>query len=154
MTTVKASTMRNGTKLVLGLLVLAMALAIGLRFYLSSFESEVGGVQQQSVAAARAGIGLSQEGRKLLSQEEQNELNALYEEALRSLQQEEQQRFFALAQKGTTAEGQEISESWSLMQKALETLSQEKRDRLFALVGKAVQLAQEKAASEKKPEVQ
>lgn len=145
--------MRNGTKLVLGLLVLAMVLAVGLRAYLSSFESGRDG-GQQSVAAARVGIDLSQEGRKLLPHEEQNELNAIYEEALRSLQPEERQRFFALAQKGAKAADQEISESWSLMQRALTTLSQERRDRLFALVGKAVQLAQEKAASEKKTEGQ
>jgi len=146
--------MRNGTKLVLGLLVLAMALAIGLRLYLSSFESGVGGGQQQGVAAARVGIDLSQEGRKLLPQEEQKEMNAIYEEALQSLQPEERQRFFALAQKGAKAEDQEINESWRLMQQALETLSQERRDRLFELVGKAVQLAQEKAASEEKSEGQ
>lgn len=154
MTTAQPSTMRNGTKLVLGLLVLAMALAIGLRFYLSSFESGVGDAQQQGVAAARVGIGLSQEGRKLLPQAEQNELNSIYGEALRSLRPEERQRFFALTQKGAKAGDQEIRESWRLMQKALETLPQERRDRLFALVGKAVQLAQQKAASKKKPEAQ
>ena len=89
-----------------------------------------------------------------MPQEEQNELNSIYEEALRSLRPEERQRFFALAQKGAKAEDQEISESWRLLQQALETLPQERRDRLFALVGKAVQLAKEKAASEKKSEGQ
>jgi hypothetical protein len=147
--------MRNGTKLVIGLLALAMALAIGLRFYLSSFENGSNILQQQGIAAARLGIDLSQEGRKLLPQEEQNELNSIYNEALQSLRQEERQRFFALSQKGADAEEQDLNESWMLMQKALVTLPQERRDRLFALIDKAVQLAQQKkAVSEKKPEGQ
>jgi hypothetical protein len=147
--------MRNGTKLVIGLLALAMALAIGLRFYLSSFENGSNILQQQGIAAARIGIDLSQEGRKLLPQEEQNELDSIYNEALQSLRQEERQRFFSLAQKGAGAEEQELNESWMLMQKALVTLPQGRRDRLFALIDKAVQLAQrKKAVSEKKPEGQ
>ena len=143
--------MRTGAKLVIGLLVLAMALAVGLRLYFASFESETE-VTRQSAADARVGIGLSQEGRKLLSEEEQTELNSLYEGALQSLPRDEQQRFFALAQKGASATDQELGDSWRLMQKALETLPQERRDRLFALVGKAVQLAQQKAETEKPPE--
>lgn len=155
MATTKSSTMRTGTKLVLGLLVLAMAAAVGLRVYLSSFESGSDILQQEGLAAARTGIELSQEGRKLLSQEEQKELDSIYNEALRSLRQEEQQRFFSLAQKGPDAEEQELNESWVLMQKALVNLPQEQRDRLFVLIDKAVQLAQQKnAISEKKPEGQ
>lgn len=155
MATTQPSTMRNGTKLVIGLLALAMALAIGLRFYLSSLENGSNILQQQGIAAARVGIDLSQEGRKLLPQEEQKELDSIYNEALQSLRQEERQRFFALAQKGAGAEEQELNESWMLMQKALVTLPQGRRDRLFALIDKAVQLAQQKkAVSEKKPEGQ
>lgn len=135
----------------IGLLALAVLLAVGLRYYLSSMEdSDL--LRQQGAPAARKGMGLSQEGRRLLPKEEQDELDALYAEAMQSLRQEERQRFFALAQKGANAADQEIGESWTLMQKALATLPQEKKDRLFALVAKAVQLAQQqKAADEKKP---
>ncbi len=145
---------RSGTKLVIGLVALALMAAVGLRWYWSSLKSERDFLQQQGVAAARQGIGLSQEGRKLLPQEEQQELDALYGEALRSLRPEERQRFFALASKGAQANEDELKESWALMQKALEALAQEKRDRLFVLVSKSVQLAQEKAAAEKKQEGQ
>jgi len=154
MTTANPATMKNGTKLVIGLLALAMVMAVGLRVYLSSLESEANILQQQGLSAARVGIGLSQEGRKLLLKEEQNEIDSIYNEALQALKQEERQHFFSLAQKGADASDQELSESWTLMQKALEALPQERKDRLFALVGKAVQLAQQKAASEKKPQGQ
>jgi hypothetical protein len=154
MATTKPSTMRNGTKFVIGLLAFAMAVVIGLRFYLASEKDESNVLHQQGLPAARVGLGLSQEGRKLLAQEEQGELDSIYNEALQSLRQEERQRFFSLAQKGTGTTDQELSESWALMQKALAALPQERRDRLLALVGKAVQLAQQKAASEKKPEGQ
>lgn len=129
-------------------------MAAGLRFYLTSLEDDSNVLLQRGMPAARLGIGLSQEGRKLLSQDEQRELDGLYREALQSLKQEEKQRFFSLAEKGAAAADQEISESWALMEKALETLAPERRDRLFALIGKAVQLGQQKAEAEKKPEAQ
>lgn len=129
-----------------------MAMAIGSRLYFSSLENGANVLQQQGIAAARAGMDLSQEGRKLLPQEEQRELDSIYNEALQSLRQDERQRFFALAQKGADAEEQELTESWMLMQKALVTLPQERRDRLFVLIDKAVRLAQrQQATSEKKP---
>jgi hypothetical protein len=139
--------MRNGTKLVIGLLALAMVIAVGLRVYLSSLTESPTILQQQGPLAARVGIGLSQEGRKLLSQQEQTELDSIYTEALQSLSQDERQHFFSLVQKGTGASDQELNESWGLMQKSLETLPQERRDRLFVLIDKAVQLAQQKAAA-------
>lgn len=154
MATEQPATLRNGTKLVVGLLCLAVAMAVGLRVYWASLEEDASVLQQRGLPAARLGIGLSQEGRKLLSQEEQQELDSLYGETLQALRQEERQRFYALSQKGAEATDQEITESWEIMQKALEALPANKRDRLFAIVGKAVQLAQQKAASEKKPEGQ
>jgi hypothetical protein len=142
------STMTNGTKLVIGLVLGALLLAIGMRLYrqpddISNF------MQQQGPAAARQGIGLSQEGVRLLPQEEQRELGALYEAALQNLHDEERQRFFALAKKGQGASDQEIAESSDLIQRALRTLPAEKTERLLALVGKAVQLqiAQQKSSS-------
>ncbi len=152
MSTTNASTTKTGTKLVLGLLALAMIVSVGLRWYHSSVEDETGVLQQQGMPAVRTGMGLSQEGRKLLVQEEQKELEALYGEAFQSIRPEERQRFFALAGKGTGATDLEISESSAIVQKALESLPEQKRTRLFDLVAKSVQLAQQKAASENKPE--
>lgn len=154
MTTAQPATLRNGTKLVIGLLCFAVVITVGLRVYWSALDEESSILQQRGLPAARMGIGLSQEGLKLLSQEEQQELNSLYGETLQALRQEERQRFYSLSQKGTGATDQEISESWEIMQKALEALSANKRERLFAIVGKAVQLAQQKAEAEKKPEGQ
>ncbi|MBI3245826.1 MAG: hypothetical protein HYZ50_04885 [Deltaproteobacteria bacterium] len=151
MSTTDASTPKTGTKLVLGLLALAMIVSVGLRWYHSSVEEETSVLQQQGMPAVRTGIGLSQEGRKLLAQEEQKELETLYSDAFQSIRPEERQRFFALAGKGTGATDLEISESGALVQKAIEMLPEQKRERLFALVAKSVQLAQQKAA-ENKPE--
>src|SRR5262245_18684147 len=105
MATRESSTMKNGTKLVIGLLALAIVLAIGLRLYLSS-DSESNVMHQQGLPAARVSMGLSQEGRQLLSQKEQSELDSLYNTALQSLRQEERQRFFSLAQKGAQVSDQ------------------------------------------------
>ena len=103
MATAQPATLRNGTKLVVGLLCLAVAMAVGLRVYWASLEEEASVLQQRGLPAARLGIGLSQEGRKLLSQEEQQELDSLYGETLQALRQEERQRFYALSQKGAEA---------------------------------------------------
>lgn len=133
------STMTNGTKLVIGLILVALFLVIGMRWYGQQDElSDL--MQRQGPTAARQGIGLSQEGVKLLPQEEQRELGALYDAALQNLHAEEKQRFLTLAKKGQAASDQEIAESSDLIQRALRTLPADKTERLLALVGKAVQL--------------
>jgi hypothetical protein len=140
--------MKSGTKLVIGLVAVAVVLVIASRlFRLPSTDEGLEPMQQQGLPAARQGIGLSQEGIKLLPQEERQELGALYDEALQSLRPEERRRFVSLAQKGTTASDQEIAESSELIQRALRSLPPEKSERLLNLVGKAVQLqlAQQKA---------
>lgn len=142
------STMTNGAKLVIGLILVALFLVIGMRWYGQQDDlSDV--MQQQGPAAARQGIGLSQEGVKLLPLEEQRELGALYDAALQNLHAEEKQRFLTLAKKGQAASDQEIAESSDLIQRALRTLPADKTERLLALVGKAVQLqlAQSKSSS-------
>lgn len=135
----QSATSRNGAKLVIGLVLGALLLAIGARFYRQSDDLS-GLMQQQGPEAARQGIGLSQEGVKLLPPEEQRELGALYEAALQNLHDEEKQRFLALAKKGQAASDLEIAQSSDLIQRALRTLPAEKTERLLALVGKAVQL--------------
>lgn len=108
-------------------------------------------LQQQGIPAARQGIGLSREGVKLLSADEQRELSALYGEVLQGLSPAEKQRFLAIVQKGTAADDREITESGELMQKALRALPAEKSARLWALVEKAVrlQLAQQEAQTKR-----
>jgi hypothetical protein len=148
MTNEQSATLRTGTKLVIGLVLGALLLAIGAQLYYQSDDiSNL--MQQQGPAAARQGIGLSQEGVKLLPPDEQRELGALYEAALQNLREEERQRFLVLAKKGQTASDLEIMESSDLIQRALRTLPPEKTERLVALVGKAVQLqaAQQKSSS-------
>jgi len=143
-----SSTMTNGAKLVIGLILVALLLVIGMQWYRQHDDvSDL--MQQQGPTAARQGIELSQEGVKLLPFEEQRELGALYEAALQNLRAEEKQRFLALAKKGQTASDQEIAESSGLIQRALRTLPADKTERLLALVGKAVQLqlAQSKSSS-------
>jgi hypothetical protein len=143
-----STTVASGTKLVIGLILIALLLAIGLHLYRPS--SNVSNVLQgQGPEAARQGIGLSQEGVKLLPPEEQRELGALYEQALQNLPAEEKQRFYTLAKKGQAVSDQELMESSNLIQQALRTLPTEKTERLLALVGKAVQLqmAQKPASS-------
>ena len=134
------STMTNGTKLVIGLVLVALLLMIGAQLYRQQQDEMSGLMQQQGPAAARQGLELSQEGVKLLPPEEQRELGALYEAALQNLRAEEKQRFLTLAKKGQAASDQEIAESSDLIQRALRTLPADKTERLLALVGKAVQL--------------
>jgi hypothetical protein len=151
MTMESSSTMKSGTKLVIGLLLVAAVLLIISRvFHLPATEEGLDELQQQGVPAARYGIGLSQEGVRLLPAEEQRELGGLYGEALNFLRPEERQRFLSLAQKGAAASDQEIAESGDLIQRALRSLSPEKTERLLSLVGKAVQLqlAQQKKAAQ------
>jgi hypothetical protein len=143
------TTWKNGTKLVIGLLALATVLVIISRVYRVPPEDETEEVlQQQGIPAARQGMNLSREGRKLLPVEEQHEMDALYDEALKTLTPEEQERFRTLAQKGT-ANDSELAETVELVQKALRSLPPDKLERLGALIKKAVQLqlARQKSAA-------
>jgi hypothetical protein len=154
MNTKSSSTLTNGTKVVIGLIFGALLLVIGARMYQARQEDVMGVMQQQGPAAARQGIGLSQEGVKLLPREEQQELGRLYDEALQNLRPEEKQRFLDLAKKGASASDQEIAESSDLIQRALRMLPQEKTERLLNLIGKAVQLqlAQKQSPSAQTPQ--
>lgn len=143
----RSSSLSNGTKLVIALLVFGTVLVIISRLYRTPLDEDALDVlQQQGIPAARQGMSLAREGRKLLPLEEQHELDALYAEALQTLTPEEQQRVKALAQQGPAANDQQVTESGALMQKALRALPQEKLQRLWALIEKSVQLqlAQEK----------
>jgi hypothetical protein len=151
MATVNSASSRRGTWLVIGLLTLATVLVIISRVYRTPPPQDLQAVlQQQGIPAARQGIDLSREGKKLLAVEEQREMDTLYAEALQTLTPEERQYFWTLAQKGSAASDREITESTSLMQKALRSLSQEKLARLLALIEKAVrlQLAQQKSTED------
>jgi hypothetical protein len=154
MNTKPSPTLTNGTKVVMGLILGALLLVVGARMYQARQQDVMGVMQQQGPAAARQGIGLSQEGVKLLPREEQQELGKLYDEALQNLHPEEKQRFLDLAKKGSAASDQEIAESSDLIQRALRMLPQEKTERLLNLIGKAVQLqlAQQQSPPVKAPE--
>ncbi len=106
-------------------------------------------LQQQGIPAARQGMNLSREGRKLLPVEEQHEMDALYDEAFQTLTPEERARVQALAQKGSAANDSELAETGELVQKALRSLPPDKLQRLGALIEKAVrlQLAHQKSAA-------
>jgi hypothetical protein len=150
MTTKRPTTLKSGTKLVIGLLALATVLVIISRVYRVPPDDEVQEVlQQQGIPAARQGMNLSREGRKLLPLEEQREMDALYAEALQTLAPEERDRFRTLAQRGLAANDSEVAETGVLVQKALRSLSQDKLQRLGALIEKAVrlQLAQQKSSA-------
>lgn len=141
MATARSITLKRGTWLVIGLLALATVLVIISRVYRTpSPEDWQGTAQQPDFSAARRGIDLAQEGKKLLPVEEQRELDTLYAEALQALTPEEKKRFFSLAQKGGVANDSEIAESSELIQRALRSLPPDKNARLWALVDKAVQL--------------
>lgn len=142
MTTPNATSSKSGTWLVIGILALATVAVIVTRMY--QIPPDVThSLQQEGIPAARQGIALSQQGKKLLPPEEQREMDAIYTEAFKGLSSEESQRFLALARKGTAATDSEIADSAALIQKALQTLPQERTARLWALVNKAVQLAQQ-----------
>lgn len=141
MTMAHRSGPKRGTWLVLGFLVFASILVVISRVYRTPPPEDWQVIaQQEGIPAARRGMNLSREGRKLLPVEEQRELDALYAEALQALTPDEKQQFLMLAQKGSAASDQEIAESVELMQKALRALPQEKSARLWTLVEKAVQL--------------
>ena len=146
----RPTTWKSGTKLVIGLLALATVLVIISRVYHVPPEDETQEIlQQQGIPAARQGMNLSREWRKLLPVEEQREMDALYDEALKTLTPEEQERFHTLAQKGAGANDSEVTETGELVQKALRSLLPDKLQRLGALIEKAVrlQLAHQKSAT-------
>ena len=150
MPTERFSSLPTGTKLLIGLLAFATVFVIISRVYRVPPEDNAPEVlQQQGIPAARQGMNLSREGRKLLPLEEQRELDVLYAEALQTLTPEERQRFKTLAQQGATANDRDVTESGELVQKALRSLPQEKLQRLWALIEKAVrlQLAQQKSSA-------
>jgi DNA-binding MarR family transcriptional regulator len=104
---------------------------------------------EPGIPAARRGIQMSREGRKLLSAEEQKEMDKLYAEALQGLPPQEREVFVSVSQKGAAASARELSESTEFIQKALQSLSPEKQTRLFGLIEKAVRLQHEKEQSGK-----
>ena len=141
---VPVATKKRGTWLVVGLIALGVvAVIISRKFHVSSDDV----LQQEGIPAARQGMKLSQEGKKLLPIEEQREMEAIYAESFQSLSPEERQRFTTLAQKGPAATDDEITETASLLDKALRSLAPERGTRLWNLVSKAVELAQKKTAS-------
>jgi hypothetical protein len=148
MATPNATLSKSGTRLVIGILVLATIAVVLTRIYQVP-SNGIQSLQQEGIPAARQGIALSQQGKKLLPPEEQREMDAIYSEAFTALSPEERQRFLDLAQKGTAATDSEIADSAALIQKALQTLPQERTARLWALVSKAVQLAQQQPAAVK-----
>ena len=148
MATPHASSSKSGTWLVIGILVLATLAVIVTRIYHIP-GNITQSLQQEGIPAARQGMALSQQGKKLLPPEEQREMDAIYSEAFKGLSPEESQRFLALARKGAAATDSEIADSAALIQKALQTLPQERTTRLWALVNKAVQLAQQQPPAAK-----
>ncbi len=151
----RPTTWKSGTKLVIGLLALATVLVIISRVYHVPPEDEAQEVlQQQGIPAARQGMNLSREGRKLLQVEEQREMDALYAEALQTLAPEERERFRTLAQKGSAANDSEVAETGELVQKAVRSLPPDKLQRLGALIEKAVrlQLAHQKSSAASGPQ--
>jgi hypothetical protein len=139
----------NGTWLVVSFLAVAMLLVIISRVYRAALPppkpSDIW--EEQGAPAARRGMALSQEGRKLLPMEEQREVDTLYTEAMQTLTPGERQQFTALVQKNEAATAQEIAESGQLIGRAINSLPPEKRERLFLLVKKSVQLAQQQEAT-------
>ena len=148
MATPNATLSKSGTWLVIGILALATIAVILTRIYQVPPNS-IQSLQQEGIPAARQGIALSQQGKKLLPPEEQREMDEIYSEAFKALSPEEKQRFLALARKGTAATDSEIADSATLIQQALQTLPQERTARLWALVSKAVQLAQQQPSAVK-----
>lgn len=139
---VPAANKRSGTWVVIGLLALAVVAIILVRlFHVSSTDL----LHQEGIPAAREGMKLSQEGKKLLPVEEQHEMDAIYAEAFQSLSADERQRFTTLVQKGQEVTDAEITETATLLDKALRSLTPERSTHLWNLVSKAVELAQKKA---------
>ena len=138
---------KNGTWLVIGIIALAVLAVIVSRVFYFSPDTVDDLLQKEGLPAARQGMVLSQEGKKLLPIEEQREMEAIYAEAFKSLSAEERQRFVTLGQKGPAATDAEITETATILDKALRSLTPERGTRLWTLVSKAVQLAQQQKAS-------
>jgi hypothetical protein len=138
---------KNGTWLVIGIIALAVLAVIVSRVFYFSPDTVDDLLQKEGFPAARQGMALSQEGKKLLPIEEQREMEAIYAEAFKSLSAEERQRFVTLGQKGPAATDAEITETATILDKALRSLAPERGTRLWILVSKAVQLAQQQKAS-------
>lgn len=139
---------RRGTWLVIGLVLFAAALVVIARVYRTPPPEDVAGLlRQQGLAAARQTMALSLEGRKLLSVEEQRELDALYLAALRQLGPAEREHFQRLARKGLAMSDRDLTEINTLLQRALGALPQDKTARLWALSEKAVRLQHERGAA-------
>lgn len=139
----------------IGLVLFAAVLVVIARVYRTPPPEEVTGLlRQQGLAAARQTMALSLEGRKLLSAEEQQELDALYTAALQQLSPAEREHFQALARKGLAMSDRDLSEINTLLQRALGALPRDKTARLWALSEKAVRLQHEhgKAASAREPQ--
>lgn len=141
------SSRKSGTWVVIGLLALAVLAVIVSRVFYFSTNTATDVLHQEGLPAARQGMALSQEGKKLLPIEEQHELDAIYAEAFKALSAEERQRFMRLGQKGGTATDDEITETATILDRALRSLAPERSTRLWELVSKAVQLAQHKTAT-------
>ena len=109
-------------------------------------------MEQAGIPAARRGLEMSREGKKLLAAEERKEMDNLYAEALQGLPPRERESFVSVAQKGADASARELSESTELIQKALQSLPHEKQTRLFGLIEKAVELQYEKETRDKRTE--
>ena len=138
---------KNGTWLVIGIIALAVLAVIVSRVFYFTPDTVDDLLQKEGLPAARQGMALSQEGKKLLPIEEQREMEAIYAEAFKSLSAEERQRFVTLGQKGPAATDAEITETATILDKALRSLTPERGTRLWTLVSKAVQLAQQQKAS-------
>jgi hypothetical protein len=133
----------------MGILALAMLAVVFARRYQLPSESVPDLLQQEGLPAARQGIALSQQGKKLLPPEEQREMDAIYGEAFKALSPGENQRLQALARKGTAATDSEIADTAALVEKALQSLPPERNTRLWALVSKSVRLAQQQTPAAK-----
>ena len=136
---------KRGTWLVVGLVAIAVVLVVfSQRYHPVPKEGWREILEQPGIPAAREGIDLSREGRKLLSAAEQQEMDALYAASLQGLEEHERQEFVKMAQKGKDATAREIMEGTETIQKALRTLPPDKKTRLFELIEKAVRLQYEK----------
>ncbi len=150
MPTTDATRSYKGVFLVIGLLTIGVvAVTITYSYRTPPTETLQSVLQARGVPAAKRGMRLSQEGRQLLSPEEQAEMDALYAEAFRSLTEWERLKFEELGKRGANASEREVTEMGLLIQKAIQALPPEKNQRLFALVEKAVdlQLAKQQAAA-------
>ncbi|MGE0821016.1 MAG: hypothetical protein AB7G75_27335 [Candidatus Binatia bacterium] len=146
MTEVHSASSKRGVWLVVGILMLmAITLVVSWMMYVPDRTTEF--LHQEGMPAARQGMVLAQEGKKLLPPEEQREMDAIYAEAFQALTAEERQRFQSVTQQGARSTDRDIAESATLLEKALRSLPEERGTRLWALVNKAVKLAQEQPAA-------